>query len=213
MKLEEIVMIEAAYKGNIGMMEMFKFYQKATPAEKSKMKQVTIHNMAGQPKKFRQIDGVWEKPSEAKAWMKSHDNPRADREIAKAAKAREKEDKAWSALDKKPTVDLAAVYRKVIDVIGNSFPDGDPIDSMIPYLKKIGVKDWDAGDTINAAMKKHGHGVEKKGMYAYMASMWKEMAQDALYDAKTVMDKTGKEHDSPFLTYKDGKPVVKPSPY
>ena len=40
MKLEEIGMIEAAYKGNIGMMEMFKFYQKATPAEKSKMKQL-----------------------------------------------------------------------------------------------------------------------------------------------------------------------------
>lgn len=38
MKLEELILIEAAYKGNIGMMEMFKFYQMATPAEKEKMK-------------------------------------------------------------------------------------------------------------------------------------------------------------------------------
>lgn len=29
---------EASYEGNIGMMEMFKFYQKATTEEKAKMK-------------------------------------------------------------------------------------------------------------------------------------------------------------------------------
>ena len=51
MKLEEIVMLEAAYKGNIGMMEMFKFYQKATAAEKAKMKQLL------DAKKF---DDAWE---------------------------------------------------------------------------------------------------------------------------------------------------------
>lgn len=51
MKLEELVMIEAAYKGNIGMMEMFKFYQKATAEEKAKMKQLL------DSKKF---DDAWE---------------------------------------------------------------------------------------------------------------------------------------------------------
>jgi hypothetical protein len=38
MRLEDIVLLEAPYKGNIGMMEMFKFYQKATASEKAKMK-------------------------------------------------------------------------------------------------------------------------------------------------------------------------------
>lgn len=33
---------EASYEGNIGMMEMFKFYQKATTEEKAKMKSL-IH--------------------------------------------------------------------------------------------------------------------------------------------------------------------------
>ncbi len=51
MKLEELVILEAAYKGNIGMMEMFKFYQKATSAEKTKMKQLL------DAKKF---DDAWE---------------------------------------------------------------------------------------------------------------------------------------------------------
>ena len=177
------------------------------------VEQVTIHNMAGQPKKFKQIDGVWEKSAEAKAWMKSHDNPAASRDAARRQKEREKEDAIYAKADKKPAIDLAKVYRIAIDAISSSFPDGDPIDHMIPVLRKMGVDRYEVGDTINAAMKKHGHGVEKKGIYPYMDSMWKEMAQDALFDAKSVMQRTGKEYDSPFITYKDGKPVAKPSPY
>lgn len=38
MKLEEISLVEASYKGNIGMLEMFKFYQMATAAQKTEMK-------------------------------------------------------------------------------------------------------------------------------------------------------------------------------
>lgn len=37
--------LEASYKGNIGMMEMFKFYQVATPEQKKYMKELI---MAGQ---------------------------------------------------------------------------------------------------------------------------------------------------------------------
>jgi len=51
MKLEELVILEAAYKGNIGMMEMFKFYQKANASEKARMKQLI------DAKKF---DDAWE---------------------------------------------------------------------------------------------------------------------------------------------------------
>lgn len=41
MKLETIKPLsEASYRGNIGMMEMFKFYQKATSEQKAKMKQL-----------------------------------------------------------------------------------------------------------------------------------------------------------------------------
>lgn len=41
MKLETIKPLsEASYRGNIGMMEMFKFYQKATVEQKAKMKQL-----------------------------------------------------------------------------------------------------------------------------------------------------------------------------
>lgn len=36
MKVRDL--IEASYKGNLGMMEMFKFYQVATPEQKTQMK-------------------------------------------------------------------------------------------------------------------------------------------------------------------------------
>lgn len=38
MKLIDITLMEAVYKGNIGMMEMFRFHQIATPGEKQLMK-------------------------------------------------------------------------------------------------------------------------------------------------------------------------------
>jgi hypothetical protein len=34
--------LEAKYVGNIGMMEMFKFYEVATPAEKARMKDLLM---------------------------------------------------------------------------------------------------------------------------------------------------------------------------
>lgn len=38
--LKEYLALEAYYKGNIGVMEMVKFYQKADPEEKIKMKKL-----------------------------------------------------------------------------------------------------------------------------------------------------------------------------
>ena len=40
MTFAEYLLVEASYKGNVGMMEMFKFYQVATPAQKIKMKEL-----------------------------------------------------------------------------------------------------------------------------------------------------------------------------
>lgn len=52
MKLQELKQLdEATYPGNIGMMEMFKFYQVATPSQKDTMKTLIS-------KKF--FDKAWE---------------------------------------------------------------------------------------------------------------------------------------------------------
>jgi hypothetical protein len=176
----------------------------------------TIHNMSGVPKKFRQVDGTWEKPTEAKAWMKSHEYPKnrkAEREAIKRQKDWEKEDrKAEREEKKKPKIDLQKVYNKVIEVIGNVFPDGDPIDNLAPWFERQGLDGYEIGETIEAAMKKHGSKSEKKGMYAYMGDLWDEMTKDAMYDAKTMQAK-GKRLDSPFVEYEKDVPVARDNPW
>ena len=116
----------------------------------------TIHNMAGVPKKFRQVDGDWENRTAALAWMKSRDYP-----IDKAEEARQKKrDAEFDKLDRKEAreaakkpwlrakLDLSKVYHKVIDCIGNAFPDGDPIDTIAPWLERQGINGYEIGETI-----------------------------------------------------------------
>lgn len=55
MKLEEISLVEASYKGNIGMIEMFKFYQVATPEQKIKMKSLINAKKYDEAWKFLQL--------------------------------------------------------------------------------------------------------------------------------------------------------------
>lgn len=79
MKLEELILIEAAYKGNIGMMEMFKFYQMATPAEKEKMKRfLDAQNFDDAWKFLQEVTGT---PSK-----KIGDGPKDSDEIDKIVK-------------------------------------------------------------------------------------------------------------------------------
>ena len=178
----------------------------------------TIHNMVGVPKKFRKIDGQWDDPRAAKAWMRSHENPKADREAAREAPKKQKE---WDKEDrkaeredkKKPKIDLQKVYNEVMDEIGSVFPDGDPIDGLIPWFERQGINDWEIGDIIAAAMKKHGTGIERKGMYDYMGFMWDEMGKDALHDAKITKEKNGGEYNSPFIEYENGKPHLAANPW
>lgn len=40
MKFKDMIIAEAAYPGNIGIMELIKFNQKATPAERQEMKRI-----------------------------------------------------------------------------------------------------------------------------------------------------------------------------
>lgn len=164
-----------------------------------------IHNMSGTPKKFKRIDGDWEKPSEARRWMTST-------ELSKSAqKAQTRMASATrTKVEKTPIVDLQAIYNKIMQVVGNVFPDGDPIDHLIPYFKRMGIEGFEIGETISKAMKKHGHGIEKKGLYAYMGSMWDDMSKDALHDAKNSKTKI----HSPFIEYdEDGKLHVLSNPW
>ena len=55
---------EASYEGNIGMMEMFKFYQVATPEQKAKMKALIFDKKQNEAWEFLQsVTGVRLQPA------------------------------------------------------------------------------------------------------------------------------------------------------
>lgn len=185
-----------------------------------------IQNLNGVMKTFKDSE-----QADARAWMKNRgdasqiwdkttgrwiENPKkVDRELKKA----DREVAKWDRLDRaeekartNPKVDLQAIYNKVMDAVGNTFPDGDPIDHLIQPLKRMGVPEYSIGEYIDKALKKHGHGTEKKGMYAYMAIMWDEMTKDAMYDAKNAAKK-GEKYSSPFVDYDGATPEPKSNPW
>jgi hypothetical protein len=162
---------------------------------------LAVHNHAGIPKKFKKIDGWWEKPDEVEQWLNSRANPAGDRAAAKAARALPKPPRQPRA----PKIDLQTVYNKVISTIGEVFPDGDPIDYIAPWLERHGIENYNIGDIIDKAMRRFGHGREKKGMYAYMADMWDSMTGDAMHDAKMMLQQDPTyNHHSPFVEIEDG---------
>lgn len=67
----------------------------------------------------------------------------------------------------KPKLTLDDVWRKVEYVVGQIFPDGDPIDWLVPWFRKQGIADHKVGDIIERAARKHGY----KDLYDYWDSM------------------------------------------
>ena len=181
-----------------------------------------IQNLSGVMKTFKDAE-----QSDARAWMKNRgdasqiwdkttgrwmeDPKKTDRELKKA----DRENAKWDRLDRaaekartNPKVDLQKIYNIVIGAIGDSFPDGDPIDHFAGPLRRLGVPEYSVMDYADKAMKKFGGKSEKKGVYGYLADMWDDMAGDAMYDAKN-----GGEARSPFVEIEDGKPVKQDNPW
>lgn len=104
------------------------------------------------------------------------------------------------------------IHWKVTELIGSSFPDGDPIDSIGPWMKKNDV----SMDEINAAFDKEERRFFKDGMYGYLSSKWDDMADDAVCDANASA-KSGERFDmnSNFYTVdkKDKKITKRNNPW
>ena len=79
--------------------------------------------------------------------------------------------------EKPPKVkpDLWKIAVKAENVLGNIFPDGDPVDYMYPYLKSLGIPIDKQFDVLNKAIKLH---VDKKGYYHWLEASWDNVAKD-----------------------------------
>lgn len=139
----------------------------------------TVHNMSGVPKKFKKIDGFWEKPTEVEAWIRSHGDPKYEREVDREQRKREREAEKAERDERRaarpPKVDLDTVWRKFEDVVGQVFPDGDPTDYMGPWFKRTYNIEYDWGQYLDKAAKKNGY---KGGWTGYMAQMHDDYVDD-----------------------------------
>jgi hypothetical protein len=140
---------------------------------------------------------------EADTWAK---------ELAKANREKAKRETELKKLNKKiamkpalktPKLSTEEIFKQVETSVGNSFPDGDPIDHLIPWMEKNSV----TMDQIDAAVKKHAK--PAKSMYGYLAIMWDDTSSDAMHDAQNGHI----DSNSPFYRMENDKPVKNPNPW
>jgi hypothetical protein len=143
-----------------------------------------IKNLDGKEKRFKD-----DQSASAIEWKNSH-TPKTQRQLDA------EREKYWRDLDKaakvkKPTLD--EIYSRVETEVGNSFPDGDPIDRLRDWMRKFEV----TMDDIDRAFKKNA----KSDFHTYLGNMWEGMAQDAFHDAYTEYHKHGREPDDGYNPY------------
>ena len=202
-----------------GIIRMYKIRNKITEVRMETKGKWNIQNMSGVMKTFVSADSndarAWmrERGTEKMIWDKSTskwmDDPKiADREIKKQDRewARERREEDRANKPKKVTnVELDTIYHKVEDAVGQSFPDGDPIDHFSGWLRKNGF----TMDDVDAAFKKN----TKSTYYQYLANMWDDHAGDRIADAKNNVKRGGTPDDSPFYKVEDGKVNATDNPW
>ena len=176
-----------------------------------------IQNLNGALKNFKDSESP-----EARAWMKDRGGDEGstwnkergaweDSKRERAAdRAQRKSDREADREARKPkktsTTDLDVLFRKAEDYIGQSFPDGDPIDYIGPYMEK---NKYQTGD-LDLAFKNN----TKMDYNSYLVSTWKEFAADRMATAREQL-KLGKkpEGEPPFFDVKDGKVIALKNPW
>lgn len=69
---------------------------------------------------------------------------------------------------------LQRVAYKINDVIGSTFPDGDPLDILYPWMLKQGVDDSKVMSILDKASRLNGY----KSYYKQLEDFWDQIAAD-----------------------------------
>src|SRR5574343_136891 len=156
-----------------------------------------VKNLDGKEKRFSDYDSP-----EAQAWRTSH-TKKSEPGLGT---------KAWQKLyyhepkkPKKPTLD--EIYSKVEMAVGESFPDGDPLDRLGRWMREHDL----TMDDIDRAFKKNA----KQTYHQYLGDMWEGMAQDAFHDAYTQYHKHGEVDDDygPYWYMSKEGPKLRDNPW
>ncbi len=96
-------------------------------------------------------------------------------DVLNGLKGQLKKPKADPALKKaEAQKKLQRIADKVNDVIGSTFPDGDPLDILYPWMLKQGFADEKVMDLLNKASRLNGY----KSYYKQLEDFWDQIAAD-----------------------------------
>ena len=70
---------------------------------------------------------------------------------------------------------LSSIAQYIQDAVSNSFPDGDPIDYLIPKMRRLGIDSYETGDWLDKAAKKYLH---SKSYHGYLHDVWQDFMND-----------------------------------
>lgn len=69
---------------------------------------------------------------------------------------------------------LQRIAYKINDVVGSTFPDGDPLDILFPWMLNQGYHDSDVMSILNKASRLNGY----KSYYNQLEDFWDQIAAD-----------------------------------
>jgi hypothetical protein len=157
----------------------------------------------------RKLDQVWARDSRAVSegkpvahsidyavWSrKSPDEQQMLRQLHPKLKIKNVPPKPRAERVKKGKIDYAAIARKAEAVLGSTFPDGDPMDWMYPYisrhLKDVGIPKekqygkYEVYPILDRAIKMH---VDKKGYDHWLETTWDQVADDNMMPGTVTRD-------------------------
>lgn len=71
---------------------------------------------------------------------------------------------------------LSKISMYIEDAIGQAFPDGDPVDILVPKLLRLGIDEFNIGKWLDDAVRSH---LGAKSFNAYMGNIYDDMAADS----------------------------------
>lgn len=106
-----------------------------------------------------------------------------------------------------PKISDDEIWARVVSAVTNSFPDGDPIDRIWPFMERNGI----SMEKVNKLVKKYEG---KKDFYAWLAAMWDDTQADQLHDVKMLVSRNRESEidtNSVFFQYDPETKTAKPN--
>lgn len=114
------------------------------------------------------------------------------------------------ARPRREKIDYEEIARKIEDVVGKTFPDGDPLDWLIPYMRRRWGMETNIGTHMDRAARKY---LRARDYYDYLAKLWDQVADDNLMPKHVTRDNnpwrvTEDSGEPRWVLFLNGKPAA-----